>query len=420
MQRIRIEKKEILNQEEKLSSESLLSTKNEQAKSKKLLHNQEIKNSIYSISQRNRSFNNKEKSSVREVASLNSAVRLKEKESNNNLDIYSEEFLEHLKFNNLDLKIFSIGRVFLLIGALVLIAIHLMVLVENTTRFDELIKGNLISSIFLERMPKFYELILYYKISVIYSDIYFIRNEDSIEKLHLNYYNVSVDVTKEGIFNSLNESQYSNIYNQFRVIQANIKMFMNDNKDRKMLPNIRILESQLNTKDFCLYLAKAYTELADQFPQGDLFSAFELINKNAHECKFIGNGINNNPLNSILESFLTIINNNYFDFLNSDNKNITRFIGSQEIIRANLQIEYIFKKVHDSIMFYTKSDIDSMYNSNFNNEIFFSTASFLLFIIYTSVFLILVINKLKIFNFNLSYTLRRFNKALFRNKSLLL
>lgn len=408
-----LKKEEIAQLEEKVFTESLLSKKVEQAKSKKMVK-QDKTTSIYSVSQRNGAFTSKDKSSLREVASLNSAVRLKEKE-NINLEIYNDEFLEGVKFKHLDLKVYSVGRIFLAIGGLVLIVINLINFIENTNKFDGLIKGNLIASNFLERMPKFCELILYYKISVIYQDVYFIRSKDAIENSHLNYYNISVDVTKEGIFNSLKESQYTNIYNQFRVIQANLKMFLNDLKDEKILKNIRVLESQLNTKDFCFHLSKAYTELKDEFRQGNLFSAFELMNKNAQECKFIGNGINGNPLNSILESILTIINNNYFDFNNSNDRNITKFIGNDDIVRANIEIEYVFKKIHDSIMFLIKSDIDSMYSSTLNSGVSYSIASIIIFVAYVSVSLIFVIKKLKAYNYNLSYTLRRFKKALMQN-----
>lgn len=404
-------KQEIVQLQEKVYSESLNSKKASSKTNKSL---KDKTTSIYSNSNRNTAFASKEKTSVRELASLNSAVRLKElKEPDNKLiDIYSNEFLEQVKFNHLDLKTYSFGKYFVIIGALIILALNLVNLVENNIKFDGLIKGNLIACNFLERMPKIRELILYYKISVIYRDVYFIKNKSEVENFHLNYYNISIDVTKEGIFNSLKDSQYTNIYYQFRVIQANLAMFMNDVNDNKIMTNIRVLEKNLNTKDFCFYLAKAYTKLADEDSEGNLYSSFELLNRNAKECELIGNGINSNPLSSILESILRIINNNYFDFFNSYDKNITKFIGNEGIVRANLEIEYIFKEIHDSIMFLIKSDIDSMYNNTLNSEISFSTASIIMFVVFISVFLVFVIRKLKRYNNNLSYTLRRFRKAL--------
>jgi len=381
------------------------------AKSKKLFKADKT-SSLYSGSERNPALiSSKDKSSLRgDLASLNSANRLKES-SSNNFDIYSNDFLEQVKFDHLDLKVYSFGRWFLFFGGIVLITLNLINLIENSTKFEGLIKGNIIASNFLERMPKICELILYYKISIIYNNIYFIKNNNAKENIHLNYYNISIDVTKEGIFNSLKGSQYSNIYYQFRVIQSNLKMFMNDLKDEKILENIRILESELNTKDFCYFLSLAYTELADEF-NGSFRSGFKLMNDNALECKNIGNGINSNPLSSILESVLKIINNNYYDFKNSIDKNITKFIGNDEIIRANLEIEYVFKKIHDSIMFLIKNDIDSMYNNTLNTEISYSTASIVIIICYITIFLIFVINKLKRYESNLTYTFGRFKKAL--------
>jgi len=404
-------KHDIVQLEEKILSDSFNTSIKieEQTKLKKAL--KADKTSLYSVSSRNTgAITSKDKSSMRgELASLNSASIMKEKDSNS-LDIYSNEFLEEVKFDHLDSKVYRFGKYFLFLGGLILIILNLIKIVENFTKFDRLIKGNLIASNFLERMPKFGELFLYYKISIIYKEVNFIRNKNAIDNLQLNYYNVSIDVSKEGIFSSLKESQYSNIYYQFRVIQANLKIFMNDFQDDIILKNIRILESKLNTKDFCSHLAEAYTEFIHKF-NGNYYESFKHMNLNAEECKIIGNGMNNNPLNSILESIITILNNNYYDFNNSKDKNITKFIGSDDIVRANLEFEYVFKKIHDSINYLIKSDIDYMYNSNLYSEISFSLATISIFTVYIFIFMLFVVNKMNRCNSNLTYTLGRFKKA---------
>jgi hypothetical protein len=410
-----IKKQEIMMREEKIPLEPLVSITPD-SKTKRTIKT-EKGTLINLMSNHSRALTSKDKSSVRNLLSVKAGIKLKELD-NSSMDIYCNEFLEQVKFNHLDLKVYSFGRIFLIIGALVLLVLNMIKTIENFTRFNALIKGNTIASNFLERMPKLCELILYYKISVVYNDVYFIRNEKAVESLHYNYYNISIDVTKEGIFNSLKDSRYSNIYYQFRVIQANLKMFMNDIKDQKILPNIRILENQLNTKDYCFYLAKAFTELVDELPKGNLLAGFVNMNKNLMRCKQIGNGINENPLSSILESILSVINNNYFDFINSKDKNISYFIGNKDIVRANLEIEYGFKRIHDSVMFLIKSDIDSMYDDTINSEIFFSIATIIIFVVLILIFLLFVIQKMKNYNTNLSYTLKRFRKALTQNKKI--
>lgn len=348
----------------------------------------------------------------------NSSVRKLDKEHDiesdifNNLDIYNTDFLDQVRFDHLDLKIYSFGKIFLIFGGLLLIILNIINLIQNSSKFDEIIKGNLISSNFLERMPKFCELILYYKISIIYKDIFYIKSENKIENTHLNYYNITIDTSKEGMFNSLKDSQFSNIYYQYLIIDANLKHFMNDLKDQKVLENIRTLENNLNTKDFCFYLAKSYTDLDKTYTTNNYKAGFELMNHYAEECKLIGNGINGNPLSGIMNNILVIIKNNYYDFLRSDDKNIKNFIGNSDIMRANLEIEYIFKKIHDSIMLMIKTEIDTMYINTINIEISFSLACIFVYIFYVSVFLIYVVRMLERYNLNLSFTLERFNKAL--------
>lgn len=366
---------------------------------------------------------NKDKLTLRshnDILSLNSSMRKLDKDKEwdmdivNNLDIYSSDFLDQVRFDHLDLKVYNFGKILLVIGGLILIILNIINLIENSAKFDNLIKGNLISANFLERMPKFCELILYYKISIIYKDVFFIKTDNKIENSHLNYYNVTVDISKEGIFKSLKDSQFSNIYYQFLIIEANLKTFMNELKDENILENIRVLEKNLNTKDFCFYLAKSYTELANTYEINNFKAGFELMNQYALECRQIGNGINGNPLTAILDNILMILKNNYFDFLKSDDKNITKFVGSTDVIRANLEIEYIFKKIHDSIMFMIKADIDTMYSNTLNTEISFSTAFIVVYLIYILIFLVYVVRKLERYNSNLSFTLERFKKALMK------
>lgn len=113
------------------------------------------------------------------------------------------------------------------------------------------------------------------------------------------------------------------------------------------------------------------------------------MNAIVQESRYIGNGLNSNPLQAILENIIMIIKNNYNDFINSKNRtddSVLKYIGNSEIIKASLEIQYVLKKTHEVILMLLKSDIDNMYQKALNTELSYFLAGLIIFCFYIFVF----------------------------------
>lgn len=189
-------------------------------------------------------------SKASELAQYN-AKGVSDLERFNSIRLYSSEFLDKIRFGNLQLKLYSFGKLFILLLSAVLGVLALISLIQNKSLFDKLVKGNMLSANFLERLSKFSEFLLYYKISIIYNNPFYFKNtQQSQEEWDFNFYNISLNVTKKGKFSQLKESEFSHIYYQIRVIEANLQVYANEGNKRSILQQIDKLEEKLNTKDF--------------------------------------------------------------------------------------------------------------------------------------------------------------------------
>ncbi len=327
-------------------------------------------------------------------------------------------------FSKINMLIVKISYFILLIAFFCYLSLCLSNILINKSQYKSLLVANQISLNFLDRIPKFAELILYYRISVIFNNINFITKSQSEYKklIYSDFFNQKYTPNTETLFNLLKESEFSHIYYNLNIVRKNIDMFMrsDDSIHTKVLPNIRKYEKKMNSPEFCtVYRLDNFKLIHDDKIMADIktiFDSFKYLNSEARECLNIGNGINKYGMNIAFDSLLTSTKNLYLDFFRAGDKaDITETLTNKNFIRAVLNIEYSFNKANMNYMNMILNDMTDLYDGVKNGEFIFSCAG----LVFNLVFLIFnifgVIKKLQRYFLSLNSAIDKFKVALVIN-----
>jgi len=327
-------------------------------------------------------------------------------------------------FSNINIMIIKISYLFLIIAFFCYLSLSLSNILLNKSQYKSLVVANQISLNFLDRIPKFAELILYYRISIIFNNVNFIITPQSNYKslLYSDFFNLQFTPNTETLFNTLKDSEFSHIYYNLLIIRENIDMFMRSDEAiyKSFLPNIRNFEKQMNSPEFC-----SIYRINNQILQYDddvakslntIYNSFEFLNSEAKECLQIGNGINKYGMNIALNSLVASTKDLYLDFYRAgDRADITQFLTKKNFLRAVLNTEYTFNKANSNYLNMIWIDMASLYNNIKFGEFIYSCVGLTFNCVFIFFIILGVIKKLQKYYISLNSAVDKFKVALVLN-----
>jgi hypothetical protein len=348
---------------------------------------------------------------------------------NSDVNVESAQNRNERKFandlSNINMVIIKIFYIILAIAFCGYMALSLSNISINKTQYKSLLIANQISLNFIDRIPKFAELILYYRISVIFNNVNFIETpQESYKSLvYSDYFNQHFTPETETLFKALKESKFSHIYYNLLIIRKNIDMFMrsDDAVFSSILPSIRKYEKKMNSPEFCAIYRINNKNLEYDFKSANLLNtvldSFAYLNFEAKECLKIGNGINKYGINIALNSLLASTKNLYMDFFRAgENANITRTLTDKNFIRGVTNNEFTFFKANINYRNIILKDMTELYDGIKKSEFIFSctwlafNCVFILFVIFG------VIRKLQNYFLTLKSAIDKFKVVLIVNE----
>ena len=320
-----------------------------------------------------------------------------------------------IDIGRINIKIVKLSYLILFISLMCYLSMTISNIFVNNRDYKKLILANQISLNFLERIPTFMELILYFKISVIFNNINFIITpyEEYQTTQNSNYYDVKYDTTSDAIFKELNTSEYNHIYFNLKIIRKNINLFMGSQNEINsgVLSTLRDFENKINSQDFCNSHSNFY--IKNFFTCKNLYECFKSLNQEAVECQTIGNGINKYGLNLAMDSLLSNTNNLYIDFQRAKSSgDIISTLTNIWFLRSVMDVENTFQKLNNSYLKIILEEMTNLYSSIKNIELIYCIVGlffnfcFILFVIFG------VINKLQKYYISLACAIDKFKIAL--------
>ena len=246
----------------------------------------------------------------------------------------------------------------------------------SSKKYDGLIIENEFATSFLRRGPKLNELVLYSIISVIMNDPNYISKDQQSYKdaILSNYFQLTLDLESNSIFQTLGQSNYAYLYYQIYIIRNNIHRFVNSKELYMFLPLTTDNENLFNDgKNFCIYATYQYAK----HYYDDSKALLEILNKEARQCRIVGNGMNLNGYKSGIDLMLQQLQNLYYTFKNQ-NKNAIRqldFLQSSDIEIIEDNLLNVVRSLHFADSFLVIEDINNSYHSIHQVKIYFSVAS---------------------------------------------
>lgn len=359
-----------------------------------------------------------EKQKKREKA-IQDYDKLKDKETNLLSENFKENFEDYfyISFVKSSFVIIIIFNIFYIILVLVNI-------VTNMNDFDSLLFSNRIALNFMDRVPRFMDLILYYKVSILLNDVNFIVKPQKSYISYSDFYNVlnaQINLKDDTLFSSLPQSEFSFLLYMLQVQRNNIKSFLDD-KYISILPNTRALEKLFNSKEACLILGMKSLDYApdrdDETSKYNFSNWFSLMSNYTSECKNSNIGMNSNGFDLAIDNHISNLVNLYLDFNKSRstnrNQNISSaktFLTDVNFLRAQRNAEYTLKRYHNSLISIIEPDIEDQYDKITKKEYIFSALKIIFALSFIVYFIFLVILRLQNYANNLKTGINKFKKA---------
>jgi len=343
----------------------------------------------------------------------------------NNSNERNEEVMskQNLDLGNINMKIIRFSYLVLFIAIICYIVISVSNILINNREYKKLILANQLSVNFLDRIPKFAELILYFKISVLFNNSNFITTspEDYKKGIYSNYFDATYDKNSDTLFRELGRSEYSHIYYKLKIIRKNIDLFMGSKEPLLLdvLSSLRDYESKLNSQEFCLIYSSYYLQnILSNSGDQDLIDTFKTLNKQAKECSVIGNGINKYGMNLAIDSLLASTNNLYVDFSRAkENADITQTLTNVNFLRAVLNIEFTYQRANSNYLKLILDEMTILYDSLRNIEYIYSLIGLFFNLLFIIIVIFGVIKKLQQYFISLGSAIDKFKIALITNNN---
>lgn len=288
--------------------------------------------------------------------------------------------MTNIQFSKLSTpKYIKYSFLILTIEFFVFFGIGLFGLILSSNKYNGLIIENEFATSFLRRGPKLNELVLYSIISVVMNDPNYISKDQQAYKdaILSNYYDLTLDLESNSIFQTLGESNYAYLYYQIHIIRNNIHRFINSKELCMYLPLTTDNENLFNDgKNFCInapyqYVKHYYEDALDTN------TILEALNSEAKQCRTVGNGMNLNGYKSGIDLMLQQLHNLYYSFKSQNATEIRQLDFLQasdlEIIEDNLL--NVVRSLHIADSFLVIDDINNSYHSIHQVKVYFSVAS---------------------------------------------
>jgi hypothetical protein len=342
---------------------------------------------------------------------------LKDKENNLLSENYKENFEDYFY-----ISFVKSSFVIIIIFNLFYVILVLVNIVTNMTDFDRILFSNRIAMNFMDRIPRFMDLILYYQISILLNDANFITKSQSSYSEYSDFYNVlntQINLKDDTLYSSLSQSEFSFILYMLQVERTNIKTFLDDRYSH-ILPNTRALEKLFNSKEACVTVGMKslnYSPDRDDITTNyNFYNWFSLMSSYTTECKSTNTGMNLNGFDLALDNHIANLVNLYLDYNKSVSKNMKtsstkNFLTDVNFLRAKTNAENSLKRYHNAIISSIEPDIEDQYHKITKQEYIFSALKIIFALSFIVYFIFLVILRLQNYAYNLKTGINKFKKA---------
>jgi hypothetical protein len=327
----------------------------------------------------------------------------------------TEQSQEEINFNINIVKYSNLLIFFFISIYVILIGITIN---SNVKDFDNILFSNRISANFVNRFPRFVELIIYYKISISLGKPNFIETKQAEYQAlnsYLDVFGLSGDPQSDGFYNTLQDSEYAYIYFILKSEKYTIKNFIKKIPD--LLPETNNLENMFNSEAACFSTGvydQNYNFNKEISSEKGFLQIFSGMNQSVVDCKNHDGGINLKGFSLGLDNYISNINSFYLDFYNSfksgnfnENK-VSYFIDDYNFVQAEINGNFILKKAHNSIITTIISDMTLSYNSLAQKEYIYSSLKILIGFTFIFYFVLVVLWKLKNYFFYLRKGIKKF------------
>jgi len=260
-------------------------------------------------------------------------------------------------------KLLTVSYILILIALIIYISFSITNILYNNNQIERLTFGNQIADSFLRRIPKFVEMIIYYKISVMLNDPIYLKTDPKDYSLneYYNHYIIKLDIASDSTFTNLGNSKFAEIYYKLSVTIKTLDQFMSDEKAPIYMPRIYEYEKMLRSKKFCSHIV---SEIEKKGILNNTFNANIL--SEAEKCKFFGSEIESNGFSSAMNLLIAITKNLYLDFINDKSipRDYKKFL-TDDHFKSSLQgVDVIMNIIHDNVKNCIKDDIDELYSKS--------------------------------------------------------
>lgn len=316
-------------------------------------------------------------------------------------------------------KVTQYSFIFVIVLFILLSTVEFTNFFRNLLYFSSIIQENQISISFFERTAKLGELFLYSVISVMINSPFYITKtlEDYETAIISSQYNIEYNINQDSVSEGLIASNFYYLYYQLQIYLQNTRMYLTDKSLTNKLKETTKAEKAFhqNSRDFCFYVGKYYYEHYTQLEDVVITEPpFQLLNKFVKHCRLSGKGINSSGLKNTLDSHLLQLTTLYKDYLHSQQTkvNIQNFIGNQNIIFFDDNLQSTLKFVHIIINHLVCEDIHARVQEKYKIDILFSVVSLLCFFGLFLFIILIIIGKFEKYTIIVRKTTNKLNYIL--------
>jgi PAS domain S-box-containing protein len=312
-----------------------------------------------------------------------------------------------------------VKRSFIILGIFSLLYLSLVMfnINSNINDFKKILFATKISDNFMDRIPRFAELILYYKISILINNVNYLtkpQKEYSFLTKSVNIFDVPINLKDHSLYQILGDSSFCYLLFKLKLERSTIQIFMDD-KYEGILPTVRKYENLINNKNPCVEIAlynQGYIFNRDYPDYVDFRKEYKAMSSGVTECKTINSGMNLNGISLVMDNHITWLETLFLEFAtNTVGKTPQDFFTDKNFLRAQLNAEYTLKRAQNGFLSILENDILNNYQEIIFKEYIFSALKIIFALTFIIYFIFMVIFKLQNYAYNLKIGINRFKTA---------
>ena len=276
----------------------------------------------------------------------------------------------------------KISLIFIIVGVIIYISIGCGNIVESKKEKNIRSFSINLSMNILERVPRLMGLLIYSLIVIITDNSNKIKGSlNENQPSYLTYFKANSLYYSEDTMNKYFKNNFFGelLKNTLRVNYNFNNYLFQDTED--IFTRTKYYETLLNTQGyFCIYASVG--NILHNIDTYEVYEFMEYMNSYTIDCKELDLGIDESGIKLEINYILQELTNKYIEFITYNNSNITleqakdRFLGSSDIKRISLDMQYPLILYYNTIIYAIYYDFDNQGKSFINRQIFFD--SFLL------------------------------------------